>query len=215
MSEVIKKKRGRKPKDTHIINNNPIFADDNDSIDDLIIKLNYNDTSNSNIFFNIDDYDGNICQHNSNISDICWNCCHNFDNMITGLPFKYVNNIFYTIGDFCSLECASRYAYENYKDNIYEIINIINLYNNIKYNDQSKIQLALSKLTLKKFGGNLTIEEYRKNFNNSYNVDIPIVIPININIDKCEYNKNNPSNLKLYRKNIKKTNIFDKIQING
>ncbi len=216
MSEPVKKKRGRKPKETYIVNNNPIFADDKDSIDDLIIKLNYNDPSNFDILFNITDVSNIndiVNENKSNISDVCWNCCHNFNNMITGLPYKYVNNIFYTIGDFCSLECAARYAYDNHKNNIYEIINIINLYNNIKFNNQDKIKMALPRLTLTKFGGKLSIEEYRKIFNNSYSVTIPIVIPININIDKCEYNKNNISNLKLYRKNNKKENIFDKINL--
>ena len=216
MSEPVKKKRGRKPKETYIVNNNPIFADDKDCIDDLIIKLNYNTPSNFDILFNITDISNIndiINENKSNVSDVCWNCCHNFDNVITGLPYKYINNIFYTIGDFCSLECAARYAYDNYKNNIYEMINIINLYNNIKFNNQDKIKMALPKLTLTKFGGKLSIEEYRKNVNNSYSINIPIIIPININIDKCENNKNNTSNLKLYRKNNKKENIFEKINL--
>ena len=41
-----------------------------------------------------------------------------------------------------------------------------------------------------------------------------ITIPVNINIDKYEYKKNNHSNLKLYRKNTNKDNIFDKINLN-
>lgn len=215
MPEKIKKKRGRKPKETTIINNNPVFADDKDSIDDLIIKLNYNDvsndnidnTSNNDILYNINDI-------TKNTSELCWNCCHKFNGIITGMPYKCVNNIFYTIGDFCSLECAARYAYDNHKENIHEIMNIINMYKNIKYNDDSKVKLALPRLTLSMFGGNLSIEEYRKDINDIYNINIPITIPVNINIDKYEYKKNNHSNLKLYRKNTNKDNIFDKINLN-
>ena len=217
MAEQIKKKRGRKPKETTIINNNPIFANDKDSIDDLIIKLNYNEekttdlfNTNNDVLYNIND----INDISKNTSDFCWNCCHGFDGIITGLPYKCNNNIFYTIVDFCSLECAARYAYDNYKDNIHEIINIINMYKNIKYNSNNKIKLALPRLTLKKFGGNLSIEEYRKNINNIYNITIPITIPINMNIEKYEYNKNISSNLKLYRKNNSKENIFNKINSN-
>ena len=221
MAEQIKKKRGRKPKETTIINNNPVFANDKDSIDDLIIKLNYSDIKNNDMIndmindMNINnDILYNINDITKNTSDICWNCCHGFDGIITGLPYKCTNNIFYTVGDFCSLECAARYAYDNHKDNIHEIINIINLYKNIKYGNNNKIKLALPRLTLKKFGGNLSIEEYRKNINNIYNITIPITIPVNMNIEKYEYNKNISSNLKLYRKNNNKDNIFNKINSN-
>ena len=213
MSEKIKKKRGRKPKDTIIINKNPVFADDNESIDDLIIKLNHNNYNNSenDILFNIDDIDNKNLVH-SNISEVCWNCCHNFNNnIVVGLPYKYTNNIFYSVGDFCSLECAARYAFDNYKNNIYEIMNIINLYKNIKYNSSEKVKLALPRLTLKKFGGNLSIDEYRKNIDNTYNIITPITIPVNMKIDKYENNNNNNSNLVLYRKNKNKNNIFDKL----
>jgi hypothetical protein len=214
MAEQIKKKRGRKPKETTIINNNPVFANDKDSIDDLIIKLNYNEPKNNDMINANNDILYNINDITKNTSDICWNCCHAFDGIITGLPHKCNNNIFYTVGDFCSLECAARYAYDNYKDNIHEIINIINMYKNIKYNSNNKIKLALPRLTLKKFGGNLSIEEYRKNINNIYNITIPITIPVNMNIEKYEYNKNISSNLKLYRKNNNKENIFNKINSN-
>jgi len=150
MDQPIKKKRGRKPKENIINNPNPVFANDKDSIDDLIIKLNYENNDNNNMINEINE----ISEVNdSSISEVCWNCCHKFDNFITGLPIKYTNNVFYTVGDFCSLECASRYAFENY-DNIYEIINIINIYNNIKYNKNYKINMAPNKLVLNKFRRN-------------------------------------------------------------
>ena len=44
MENSIVKKSYRKPKDNTIINNNPVFADDKDGIDDLIIKLNYDES---------------------------------------------------------------------------------------------------------------------------------------------------------------------------
>ena len=121
----VKKKRGRKPKENIIINNNPIFADDKDNIENLIIKLNKNKNKSNNILCSINDYDYDYDSINNNnykeinISEICWNCCHKFNGIVTGLPLKYNNNIFYIIGDFCSLECCSRYAFEKYNNKIY------------------------------------------------------------------------------------------------
>ena len=205
--EPIKKKRGRKPKENTIVNENPVFAKDNENIDDLIIKLNY-DNTNKDIMYTINDLDHNYEHGKSTIGEVCWNCCHEFDNIVVGLPLKYNNSVFYTIGDFCSLECSARYAYENY--DIYEIIPIINLYNNIVLNRIDKINMAPNRMTLKKFGGPVSIEQYRNNVNNLYNVNIPIIMHLNNNISKYEHKKNDKTNLVLFRKNKSNntTNIF-------
>ena len=209
MSQVVKKKRGRKPKDNTIINNNPVFAEDTENIDNLIIKLKCdNDSENdSNIIYSIDDIDNYDNINGKKISEVCWNCCHSFNNNILGLPLRYNNNRFYTVGDFCSLECAARYAYENY-NNIYEIMSTINLYNNMILNNNNKINLAPNKLILKKFGGNIDIDEYRNNNNNIYNINLPIIIHVNNNISKYEHKYNDKNNLILYRKNNTDKNIF-------
>ena len=208
MSQVIKKKRGRKPKDNTIINNNPVFAEDSENIENLIIKLKCDDENNNDIIYSIDDMDNNYDNINGkNISEVCWNCCHSFNNNILGLPLRYNNNRFYTVGDFCSLECAARYAYENY-NNIYEIMNTINLYNNMILNNNNKVNLAPNKLVLKKFGGNIEIDEYRNNNNNIYNINLPIIIHVNNNISKYEHKYNDKNNLILYRKNNTDKNIF-------
>ena len=66
-----------------------------------------------------------------------------------------------------------------------------------------KVEIAPNRLLLKKFGGNLTIEEYRSNFdnNNVHDVKIPPILPINHIVDSYEINNDNyKNNLKLYRK---------------
>ena len=52
------KKRGRKPKKKIVTNDNPVFADDNLNMEDLIIKLNNdkNDQEN-NLSFTIDEHE--------------------------------------------------------------------------------------------------------------------------------------------------------------
>ena len=90
-NKPVKKKRGRKPKENIIINHNPIFANDKDNIENLIIKLNKNNKeNNTNILYSINEYDFNKNYKEINVSDICWNCCHSFEEMVHGLPLKYV-----------------------------------------------------------------------------------------------------------------------------
>jgi hypothetical protein len=219
-NKPVKKKRGRKPKENIIVNDNPIFANDNDNIENLIVKLNKNKDNNINILCSIDEYEYELNKkyEQFNVSELCWNCCHKFNGFVTGLPLKYNNDIFYTIGDFCSLECCSRYAFEKYNNKIYEIMPIINMYNNIKYDKHDKINMAPDKLVLIKFGGKLTIDEYRKNFNSIYYINTPIIIPVSNNIYNYEfkYNNNNIKDLKLYRKKEltnEKNSIFNKMNL--
>lgn len=204
-SNVVKgppKKRGRKPNKKIVTNTNPVFAEDNLNVDDLIIKLNNDKKENStnlsiDINENIDDDDNVIL---SGGDSLCWNCCHGFHLYSHGLPINYDNNVFHTIGSFCSIECLSRYAVDNMNDDIYEILPLINLYNNKINNSVKKVKLAPNKLLLNIFGGDMTIEDYRNN-NILYDLKMPIIIPVNYNINKYNLkNNNNLSDLKLYRK---------------
>tara|TARA_B110000285_G_scaffold226954_1_gene287458 strand:+ start:346 stop:1164 length:819 start_codon:yes stop_codon:yes gene_type:complete len=134
---------------------------------------------------------------------ICWNCCNKFNNIIIGLPIKYVDNIFYTYGNFCSLECSTRFCFDNFKNNISEIYTIINLYNNIVNKKIENVKCAPHRLSLNIFGGSLTIEEYRKSFKNQdyYNITIPPIVQLNTQISQPEHNKYyNKEHLKLFRK---------------
>ena len=212
-----KKKRGRKPKTNITINENPIFISDKNKNKNLIIKINnipidsldninksYCNFSN-NIDNNIDNNIGNEINNNEKYTDgkLCWNCCHSFLNIVEGLPIKYVDNIFYTYGNFCSLECASRYCFDNLSNDAPEIYSIINLYNIIINNNKKEVKCAPHRLTLKIFGGKLSIEEYRKSFNTTdyYNVTIPPLVQLNTQISLPEKNKYyNKEHLKIYRK---------------
>ena len=212
------KKRGRKPNKKIIYKENPVFADDNLNINDLIIKLNNDKKDDNKLNLLLDDSNNNqlsqVCQKNNKV---CWNCCHKFHNMVLGLPINYNNNIFHTIGEFCSIECMSRYALDNHNDDIYEIFPLINLYNNTMNNSVNKIRIAPNKLLLNIFGGDMTIDDYRNNNSDIYDLKLPIIIPVNYNINKyASKNNNNLSNgLKLYRKKKldNNNNISDKIKI--
>lgn len=199
---VVKKKRGRKPK--NIINK--VENVNNEIQKNYIIKLNQKNIDK----YDIEGIDENInfqevCNE-CNVSEVCWNCCHSFHNLHFGIPLKYLNEIFYIYGDFCSMECAARYACDNFKDsNFWEILSLINLYNMKINKNIEPIKMAPERLTLKMFGGIFSIDEYRNNDNSeNYNISIPPVIPLSHNLEKMEINnKNNTvlnNNLKLFRK---------------
>ncbi len=195
--EKPKKKRGRKPKKVieEVENNKNPLANN------MVIKLNHiNEENNVVIPFDDDEF---CLNENNNCGSICWNCCFPFEEIVHGLPLKYISGIFYTYGDFCSLECAARYALE-YFDNYHEVISLVNLYNNVINKTTDKVvSLAPNKLLLKNFGGSMDIDEYREGFSdkNIHDIKIPPILPIKHNIDTHEINSgSSKSNLKLYRK---------------
>lgn len=92
----------------------------------------------------------------------CFWCCHKFDTPPIGLPCKYYKNRFYVMGCFCSLECASAYNIMQLKDShIEERNNLLNyLSNRLGYTNI--IKTAPPREMLQMFGGNMTIDEFRK-----------------------------------------------------
>jgi len=206
----VKKKRGRKPKNNVIVNNNPIFETINN---DLIVKLQLNNIENS--------FNNSIITESDNLnikntSELCWNCCEPLNNCIYSIPLIYKNNIFYVYGDFCCLECGLRYARDTFDSNKYlEIFTYTNLYNKEMYNNDKTINVAPHRLMLKKFGGKLTIDEYREN-NIKYGkntLTIPIGTQLYHTFDENKEIVDNSSNssLRLYRSTVKTTNDIKSI----
>ncbi len=203
VEKPLPKKRGRKPKENIIKNDNPVFTKPEDSQNLIIrVKKDINKVSHIQSFDNTDTFQDVNYEDNSCCT--CWNCCHKYENNTFGIPIKYINNIFYIYGYFCSLECGSRYAFDNFY-NHFEIYSLINFYYNYTNNTiGEKINIAPKRLTLKMFGGNLDIDEYRSSFktNSIFNVQIPPIYPINHNINTYDnfINSNSKKDLKLYRK---------------
>ena len=158
MSDNKKKKRGRKPKNNVVVNDNPVFEILNN---DLIIKLNNIDNESNNIIYDSELSNSLITK---NTSELCWNCCCRLDNNIVGIPVQYIDEKFYTYGDFCSLECCMKFSKDNFKINKFmEIETYINLYNKIVFKNDESINMAPNRLLLSTFGGSLSYDEYKKN----------------------------------------------------
>lgn len=158
------------------------------------------DKENINDFFkkkNIDSYDllsSNTSKvyncDNSNIDVLCHWCIHPFKNKPIGIPIKYRNNKFDTVGVFCSPECACAYNFDsnNIFDDKWYRYTLLNLMCCQLYNSNNIIiKSACSRYILNIFGGPLTIEKFREN-NINYSMDYHILEPPLISL-MCQINE--------------------------
>ena len=165
-----------------------------DKMYDNILEDFDNDLINSNITFNknYDRVTNNVTNNVTNYN--CGWCCHSFTNQPFGIPFKYKNDKFYTNGNFCSLECATAYNFNEKKNiqDIWECYNLINFLSN-KLGLSNKVKMAPYRECLKCFGGNLTIDEFRnqnKNTDKIFNqLEYPL-ISVQSHIEEINFNEN-------------------------
>jgi hypothetical protein len=124
------------------------------------------------IFLEFNEYNKKQKWPTSTNIDCLW-CCHSFDTVPFGIPIKNYDEIFYMFGNFCSAECSASYNFDNINTSeSYERYSLINYL----YSNNKEIKLAGPRLSLKKFGGQLSINEFRKN-NNIYNKNYKLLIP--------------------------------------
>ena len=109
----------------------------------------------------------------------CWWCCHEFSNSPFVLPIKKIDDCIHSIGCFCSPECAASWNFNSDKRNndIWESYSLLNLLYRKCYNETIflKIKFAPPRESLLKFGGPLSIQEFR-NSNNCYNKKIKTLV---------------------------------------
>lgn len=121
-----------------------------------------------------------IKQWPNSIDIKCWWCCHNFENTPCGIPIKYnkEEDTFYVYGSFCSLNCALSYNFHSNIDTKWERAGLIKLLHNKTYNTDEDINYAPERECLKDFGGYMTIEEFRNNNIQQYNINYPPMLSI-------------------------------------
>lgn len=97
----------------------------------------------------------------------CYHCHHNFNNKPFFLPIDYncELNRFKVTGNFCSPNCVKTYAL-NLKIYHNRIYLIGHMYRKL-FGPNYTIKPAPPIQTLKEYGGKLSIEEFRANFDNS------------------------------------------------
>lgn len=124
--------------------------------------------------------DGNISIDNPT-DVVCWWCTHNFETLPCFLPDKFIDGTFYVIGCFCSFNCAVSYNFNLNDYKTWERYSLINKMYNMIYKKNDIIHMAPPRETLKKFGGILSIEEFRSNASTcikEFRLVFPPMIPI-------------------------------------
>ena len=87
-----KKKRGRKPKAQTV---NKKEKEVKKVSENLIIRLKKTNEEVSTISGYEQNQNTDIIDESNNVGEVCWNCCHNFHEMVYGIPLKYVDGVFY------------------------------------------------------------------------------------------------------------------------
>ena len=172
-------------------NNNAIISSNNNEISDNNYHFinNFNDSEKS-ISEKIKDININYKNNITNTTSSCFWCTEPFNSSPIFIPSKVTKKNIDVYGHFCSPQCASAFLFNEKIDNSikwerYSFIN--NIYNN-EY--KTKITPAPSPYyVLKKYYGNLTIEEYRKIIN--YNELVIINKPITKITPELHINNNN------------------------
>jgi hypothetical protein len=156
----------------------------------------------------------NIIDNNTNIlieikrTDLnCWWDTCPINNYPYVLPEKFYNGKFYVFGCFCSINCAASY---NLNMTDYKVMERYALLKKLyeKNITDTKMKLAAPKEILKKYGGIVDIEDYRKNFitcDKEFRMNIPPLVSLHHIIEEITIEKNeNLENLKSNIHNIKK-----------
>lgn len=143
------------------------FSENNNINEDKKLSCNlsnsseseYKSTSINNAFNKINVYNIEFDENTK-----CWWCKYKFTTPRLSLPEQYYNDTFYCTGNFCSWECMKAYNIDTNDNYIWKRESLINLMHYLTYGNFKEIKPASSWLTLKDFGGNLSISEFRKNF---------------------------------------------------
>ncbi|HEY9701927.1 MAG TPA: hypothetical protein V6C58_05755 [Allocoleopsis sp.] len=148
---------------------------------------------------------GKIIPCNVNIA--CWWCCHYFDTYPVCIPTKYIQkkHLFSVKGCFCSFNCAKAYIIKENK--VKDCSLLYFMYKKIKGENYTYIKPSPKKEILKKFGGHVSIEEYRDSFNTlkSYEfMEFPMIPEIYQIVEKNRYESHMLNNNKCIEKITKK-----------
>lgn len=120
----------------------------------------------------------------------CWNCTYEFDCLPTCIPTKLHKGAYHVYGCFCSFNCAMAYnAKEHDSDIMRRQLLLKQLYSEVFHVSLVDVDITAAppKELLQRYGGVLTIEEYRKkskNLGKEYTKLLPPLIPINLVIQE-------------------------------
>jgi hypothetical protein len=111
----------------------------------------------------------------------CFWCCHTFTHRPVILPIRDTGDYLIVTGNFCCPECATSYLFDMRQDSHtrWEQLSLLHRLYNESCN--GKIHPAPPRTSLKLFGGNLSIQEYRSLIQ-SHTVRVDIHLPPMVSI---------------------------------
>ena len=176
------------------INNNYMLLEHNELINSIDIDKQFEDTTNAELLENLNSNKDLIIPFRlKNKNTICYWDLHTYSDTNYTLPINDTK----CIGNFCSLECAAAYNFNELNDNnVWERYSLLHCI----YNINNKIKLAPSRILLNIFGGPMNIDQYRELFknnnkNNNIHININVQPLTNINMQlEITNNKLNVNN---------------------
>lgn len=108
---------------------------------------------------------------------VCWWCTYKFHTIPVCVPYKFDDKrcIFSLEGYFCSWQCGKAYVLDKNSADKFNQCTLITLLHKRMSGKITSVKSAPSRFDLEKFGGHLTIEQFRQN---------------NTTISQSEFNKN-------------------------
>jgi hypothetical protein len=170
----------------------------NDQKNDNIISMkNQHHHMNTRKIHEINNFFNTEHTHNTNQARVCFWCTEPFQSIPIGLPFRVIHDRssdssdikFCVYGYFCSFGCAGSYNFSLGDSQMNERFVMLNRLHDMIYNQSpvyKPLCLAPPRETLIKFGGFLTIEEFRKKSQNDvqYNIIIPPLMSLRCQIEE-------------------------------
>jgi hypothetical protein len=117
----------------------------------------------------------------------CFWCTCEFNTLPCFIPERYDRGIFYVVGCFCSFNCAAAHNMDLRDYKVRDRYSLLKKLYSIIFGVEDEIGIAADKEVLQKYGGKLTIEEYRKNSkmcSKEYKLLMPPFIPIIAHIEE-------------------------------
>jgi hypothetical protein len=103
---------------------------------------------------------GKIVLETTDIS--CWWCTEQFNSIPCFIPDKYESEKYHVFGCFCSYNCAAAYNIDMDDYKIWDRFSLIKRLHKEIYNNKEQLDVAPPRHCLQKFGGPLTLDEFRK-----------------------------------------------------
>lgn len=226
---------------TQLINNNKNVSSNNENEHTNLNKNNLEETTDTQLINRKKGYfeilhkyvHNESWLYNTDVS--CWWCCHTFNTIPLGLPEDYdvKTKKFRVKGIFCSFPCILAYNNSSKIKSGYKKYLIKHLYSRITGNSiNTFIKPAPHRCCLKKFGGEMTIEEFRTVSEDNSKVYKLVEYPMYVSKDYIEEvdlinvknaniklfsNKDNVVNERFDQKKIQdaKTRLEERVVITG